>query len=101
MGNSPYSASKASAELFVRSFQETYGMYVLLTSCSNNYGERQNREKLIPHTITQALTNKNILIHGKGNNIRDWLYVDDHCEAIILVLHSNSVSGSKYNIGGE
>jgi dTDP-glucose 4,6-dehydratase len=99
--NSPYSASKASAELFIRSFHETYGMHILMTSCSNNYGKRQNSEKLIPHTITQSLLNKNICIHGEGKNIRDWLHVDDHCEAIALVLHSGAKAGSKYNIGGE
>jgi dTDP-glucose 4,6-dehydratase len=99
--NSPYSASKAAAELFVRSFEHTYGMKVLTTSCSNNYGERQNKEKLIPHTITRALSGQSITIHGKGNNIRDWLYVEDHCDAIISVLHSSAPSGSKYNIGGE
>jgi dTDP-glucose 4,6-dehydratase len=98
--NSPYSASKAGAELFIRSFSKTYGLNVLTTSCSNNYGERQNEEKLIPHVITQSLLNKDISIHGEGKNIRDWLYVEDHCEAIIAVLHSNASSGSKYNIGG-
>ena len=99
--NSPYSASKAGAELFVRSFQKTYGLNVLTTSCSNNYGERQNTEKLIPHVITQCLMNKTIAIHGEGKNIRDWLYVDDHCEAIMSVLASNASSGSKYCIGGD
>jgi dTDP-glucose 4,6-dehydratase len=98
--NSPYSASKAGAELFIRSFCKTYGMNVLTTSCSNNYGERQNEEKLIPHVITQSLLNKKIAIHGEGTNVRDWLYVEDHCEAIIAVLHSNAPSGTKYNIGG-
>jgi len=99
--NSPYSASKAGAELFVRSFQKTYGLNVLTTSCSNNYGERQNTEKLIPHVITQCLMNKTISIHGEGKNIRDWLYVDDHCEAIMSVLVSKAPSGSKYCIGGD
>lgn len=99
--NSPYAASKASAEMIVRSFFQTHGMNTLITSCSNNYGERQNKEKLIPHTIHSILNNKKIHVHGNGKNIRDWLYVEDHCEAISLLLnYKHKKYGQKYNIGG-
>jgi dTDP-glucose 4,6-dehydratase len=99
--NSPYAASKASAETVVRSFFRTYGLKTLITSCSNNYGERQNKEKLIPHIINSILSNQNIQIHGNGRNIRDWLYVGDHCDAIYSLLkYKHTKYGEKYNIGG-
>ena len=99
--NSPYAASKASAEMVVRSFFRTYGMRTLVTSCSNNYGERQNKEKLIPHIISSILNDQTIQIHGSGKNIRDWLYVGDHCDAIYeLLTYQHTKFGEKYNIGG-
>jgi dTDP-glucose 4,6-dehydratase len=98
--NSPYSASKASADHLVRSFHHTYKLPTLTTNCSNNYGPYQFPEKLIPLTILNAYENKPIPIYGKGENIRDWLYVRDHCEAIYQVLTKGS-PGETYNIGGE
>ncbi len=98
--NSPYSASKASADLLVRAYSETYGFPGLITRCSNNYGPYQFPEKLIPLMISNALENKNLPVYGDGKNIRDWLYVDDHCDAIDVVLH-NAKPGSVYNIGGN
>lgn len=98
--NSPYSASKASSDLFVRSYHHTYGLKVMTTHCSNNYGPKQHTEKLIPKTITSILDNKPITIHGKGNNVRDWLYVLDHCIGIHRVL-TNGQPGSTYNIGAD
>jgi len=84
--NSPYSASKASSDLFVRSYHHTYGLKVMITHCSNNYGPKQHTEKLIPKTITSILDNTPITIHGTGENVRDWLYVLDHCTGIHRVL---------------
>jgi len=97
--NSPYSASKASADHLVRAFYRTYGFPVLITNCSNNYGPYQHPEKLIPLCIRQALAEKPIPIYGNGLQIRDWLYVTDHCDAIHGVLRQGKV-GEKYNIGG-
>ncbi len=98
--NSPYAASKASSDHLVRSFYETYGLPVLITNCSNNYGPRQFPEKLIPLVICNALDGKPIPIYGKGENIRDWLHVEDHCLAIENVLQNGTV-GRTYNIGGR
>jgi dTDP-glucose 4,6-dehydratase len=98
--NSPYSASKASSDHLVRSYFHTYGMNVVTTNCSNNYGPRQHFEKLIPTVIRKALKGEKIPIYGNGLNIRDWLYVDDHCEAIDLVFHQGQ-QGETYNIGSN
>ncbi|WP_328803025.1 dTDP-glucose 4,6-dehydratase [Paenibacillus sp. An7] len=98
--NSPYSASKASSDLIVRSFQRTYGLNVVITNCSNNYGPRQHKEKLIPTIILSALQHKPIPIYGTGRNVRDWLHVQDHVEAIQLVFHNGTV-GETYNIGSD
>ncbi len=98
--NSPYSASKAASDHLIQAFHETYGFPALLTNCSNNYGPRQFPEKLIPLVILNALEHKALPIYGQGNNIRDWLHVDDHCEAIRLVLNMGQ-PGEKYNIGGH
>lgn len=96
----PYSASKAASDHFVMAFHNTYGLPVKITNCSNNYGPRQNIEKLIPKTITNILQGNRIPVYGKGENIRDWIYVEDHCEAIYEVFNRGKV-GEKYNIGGE
>ncbi|MDY0365993.1 MAG: dTDP-glucose 4,6-dehydratase [Arcobacteraceae bacterium] len=98
--NSPYSASKASSDMIVRSYQETYGLNTVITNCSNNYGPKQHDEKLIPTIIRNALAGNPIPIYGDGKNIRDWLYVLDHCKGIDLVYH-NGNSGEVYNIGGR
>ncbi|NOU66247.1 dTDP-glucose 4,6-dehydratase [Paenibacillus sp. LMG 31461] len=98
--NSPYSASKAGSDLLVRSYHETFGLNINITRCSNNYGPYQFPEKLIPLMIANALSDKALPVYGDGLNIRDWLYVEDHCSAIDLVLH-NGVSGEVYNIGGN
>lgn len=98
--NSPYSASKASSDLLVRSYFHTYGMNVVTTNCSNNYGPKQHNEKLIPTIIRKALSNQPIPIYGDGLNVRDWLYVLDHAKGIELVLHKGK-SGETYNIGGR
>ncbi|GIP21686.1 dTDP-glucose 4,6-dehydratase [Paenibacillus sp. J22TS3] len=98
--NSPYSASKAGADLLVRSYHETFGLPVNITRCSNNYGPYQFPEKLIPLMIINALNNKKLPVYGDGLNIRDWLYVEDHCRAIDLVIHKG-VNGEVYNIGGN
>lgn len=98
--NSPYSASKASADMLVRAYHETYKMPVLTTRCSNNYGPYQYPEKLIPFFISQLLKGKKVPVYGDGLNIRDWLYVYDHCAAIDTVLHKGRV-GEVYNIGGH
>ena len=97
--NSPYSASKAASDHLVRAWHHTYGLPVLTTNCSNNYGPYQFPEKLIPLMITNALAGKNLPIYGDGKNIRDWLYVTDHCAAIRQVL-ANGTPGETYNIGG-
>ncbi|WP_047986105.1 dTDP-glucose 4,6-dehydratase [Ornithinibacillus californiensis] len=98
--NSPYSASKAAADLLVRSYRETYGMNINITRCSNNYGPYQFPEKLIPLMITNALDGQKLPVYGDGKNIRDWLHVKDHCSAIDLVIEKG-VSGEVYNIGGN
>jgi dTDP-glucose 4,6-dehydratase len=98
--NSPYSAAKASADMFVRAYHETFGLPVNTTRCSNNYGPYQFPEKLIPLMINNCLQNKILPVYGDGLQIRDWLYVDDHCEAIDTVLHKGVV-GEIYNIGGN
>ncbi|WP_186758643.1 dTDP-glucose 4,6-dehydratase [Echinicola salinicaeni] len=98
--NSPYSASKASSDMVVRSYHHTYGMNTVITNCSNNYGPKQHDEKLIPTVIRKALKGENIPIYGDGKNIRDWLYVLDHCKGIDLV-YTKGKSGEVYNIGGR
>jgi len=98
--NSPYSASKASSDMIVRSYQETYGMNTVITNCSNNYGPKQHDEKLIPTIIRKALAGEFIPIYGDGKNIRDWLYVLDHCKGIDLVYHTGK-EANVYNIGGR
>ncbi len=98
--NSPYSASKAASDHFVRAYHKTYGLPTLITNCSNNYGPFQFPEKLIPLVILNGLQGKPLPVYGDGQNIRDWLYVGDHCEALRLVLERGRV-GETYNIGGE
>jgi len=98
--NSPYSASKAGADLLVRAYHETFGLNVNITRCSNNYGPYQFPEKLIPLMIRNALEDKPLPVYGDGLNVRDWLYVEDHCSAVDLVLHKG-VSGEVYNVGGN
>ena len=98
--NSPYSASKASADMLVRAYRETYGLPTLNTRCSNNYGPYQYPEKLIPFFISKLLRGEKVPVYGDGLNVRDWLYVYDHCEAIDVVLHKGKV-GEVYNIGGH
>lgn len=97
---SPYSASKASADHLVRAWHETYGLPCVVTNCSNNYGPFQNPEKLIPHTILSALAGQKISVFGNGENIRDWLHVDDHVDALLLIAE-RAKPGRSYNIGGE
>lgn len=98
--NSPYSASKAGSDLIVRSYFHTYGMNVVTTNCSNNYGPKQHDEKLIPTIIRKALQGENIPIYGDGKNVRDWLYVLDHCKGIELAF-KKGIAGETYNIGGR
>ena len=98
--NSPYSASKASSDFIIRSYFHTYGMNVVTTNCSNNYGPKQHDEKLIPTIIRKAINGQPIPIYGDGKNIRDWLYVLDHCKGIDLV-YKKGESGETYNIGGN
>lgn len=98
--NSPYSASKAGSDLLVRAYHETFGLNVNITRCSNNYGPYQFPEKLIPLMIQNALADKPLPVYGDGLNVRDWLYVEDHCSAIDLVVRKG-VSGEVYNIGGN
>lgn len=98
--NSPYSASKASSDMFVRSYYHTYGMRVVTTNCSNNYGPKQHDEKLVPTLIRKALSGEKLPIYGDGKNIRDWLYVLDHCRGIDLVFHKGN-AGETYVIGGN
>ena len=97
---SPYSASKASSDHLVRAYYHTYGLPILISNCSNNYGPYQHLEKFIPLIIKNIIDNKPLPIYGKGENIRDWLYVEDHVEAIDLILHRGEI-GSTYNIGGN
>ncbi|CAM2939573.1 dTDP-glucose 4,6-dehydratase [Paenibacillus sediminis] len=98
--NSPYSASKAGGDLLVRAYHETFGITVNITRCSNNYGPYQFPEKLIPLMISRALNDQPLPVYGDGLNIRDWLYVEDHCSAIDLVIHEGQ-DGEVYNIGGN
>ena len=98
--NSPYSASKASADHFARAWHRTYGLPTLITNCSNNYGPFQNKEKLIPTVVLSALSGSDIPIYGAGENVRDWLYVDDHVRGLELVAQSGGV-GETFNIGGS
>lgn len=98
--SSPYSASKASSDHLVRAWHRTYNLPVLISNCSNNYGPYQFPEKLIPLTISRALNQKDIPIYGKGDQIRDWLYVEDHVDALYTILRNGSV-GSTYNVGGN
>ncbi len=98
--NSPYSASKASADLLCNAFNHTFGMNIKITRCSNNYGPMQFPEKLIPLMINNALEDKDLPVYGNGLNVRDWLYVDDHCSAI-WVVYQKGKSGEVYNIGGN
>ena len=98
--NSPYSASKAASDHLVRAWHETYGLPVVLSNCSNNYGPYQFPEKLIPVVILRALAGEPIPVYGKGENIRDWLYVEDHADALLTVLQKGAL-GRSYNIGGE
>ena len=98
--NSPYSCSKASADMFVRAYHETYGLPINIIRCSNNYGPYQLPEKLIPLMINNAINDKKLPVYGDGMQVRDWLYVEDHCSAIDAVLHKG-VYGETYNIGGN
>ena len=98
--NSPYSASKASSDHFVRAYHKTYGLPILISNCSNNYGPNQHAEKMIPNIINSLLMQIKIPIYGDGKNIRDWLYVDDHCDAIELIFNNGNI-GETYNIGGN
>ncbi len=98
--SSPYSASKASADLLVMAYNRTYGLPITISRCSNNYGPYQFPEKLIPLMIINALHDKDLPVYGNGLNVRDWLYVEDHCEAIDLIIH-NGKDGNVYNIGGH
>ena len=98
--SSPYSASKASADLFVLAYHRTFGTPVTVSRCSNNYGPYHFPEKLIPLMIANALADKPLPVYGKGENVRDWLYVEDHCKAIDLIIHNGKV-GEVYNVGGH
>lgn len=98
--NSPYSASKASSDFMVRAYYHTYGLNVTTSNCSNNYGPKQHAEKFIPTIIGKCLAEEHIPVYGKGANIRDWLYVLDHCKAIDLIFHKGKI-GETYNIGGH
>lgn len=98
--NSPYSASKAASDFMAFAYANTFQMNVSVTNCSNNYGPNQHHEKLIPHMISLALKNEKLPIYGEGLNVRDWLYVEDHCEAIDIILHQGR-KGQRYNIGGH
>lgn len=98
--NSPYSSSKAGSDFIVRAYHHTYGMNVTTSNCSNNYGPKQHSEKLIPTIIRKCLVEESIPIYGNGKNIRDWLYVLDHCKAIDLIYHKGK-AGEIYNIGGK
>ena len=97
--NSPYAASKASSDHLVRAWNKTYGLPTLISNCSNNFGPYQSPEKLIPSTIVKALLNKPISVYGDGTQIRDWLFVEDHCDALILIA-KHGIVGESYNVGG-
>lgn len=98
--HSPYSASKASSDHFVRAYHDTYGLDAVISNCSNNYGSHHFPEKLIPLAINNIKNNKNVPVYGKGENVRDWLWVEDHARAIDVIFH-NAKSGDTYNIGGH
>ena len=98
--SSPYSSSKAAADLFVEAYHRTYGLPITISRCSNNYGPYHFPEKLIPLMIINALNNEDLPVYGDGMNVRDWLYVTDHCEAIDLIIHEGTV-GEVYNVGGH
>lgn len=98
--SSPYSSSKASADLFVLAYERTYGLPVTISRCSNNYGPYHFPEKLIPLIISRALADEKLPVYGKGENVRDWLHVSDHCEAIDLIIHKGK-PGEVYNVGGH
>lgn len=98
--NSPYSASKASADMIVRAYNRTYGLNTTISHCSNNYGPKQHKEKLIPKVISCCLQEKPIPLYGTGKNVRDWIYVMDHCSAVDLIFHKGR-SGESYNVGGH
>ena len=98
--SSPYSASKASADLLVQSYYRTFKLPITISRCSNNYGSYQFPEKLIPLMIANALNDKSLPVYGRGENVRDWLYVEDHCRAIDMIIHNGKV-GEVYNIGGH
>jgi len=98
--NSPYSASKAASDHLVRAYHSTYGLETTISNCSNNYGPYQFPEKLIPLAITNLVEGKSVPVYGEGNQVRDWLYVDDHCRAIDLIIHNGSI-GKTYLIGGQ
>lgn len=98
--NSPYSASKAGSDFLVRSYHHTFGMNTVITNCSNNYGPHQHDEKLIPTVIRKALAGEEIPVYGKGENVRDWLFVEDHCRALAKVFFDGK-AGEQYNIGGD
>jgi dTDP-glucose 4,6-dehydratase len=98
--NTPYASTKASSDLLCRSYFKTYGMPITISNCSNNYGMYQFPEKLIPMTIYNAVKGNPILVHGDGDHVRDWLYVDDHCDGILRILEAGQV-GQTYNLGGE
>src|SRR5699024_11703573 len=96
----PYSATKASSNMLVKSFGYTYGMDIVISSCSNNYGPRQHSEKLIPTIIYHALSEQSIPIYGDGQNVRDWIYVEEHCHAFDLIFHTG-LCMITYNVGGR
>jgi dTDP-glucose 4,6-dehydratase len=98
--HSPYAASKASSDHFVRSYRDTYGLPIVISNCSNNFGPNQFNEKLIPLVVQNIINNKSIPVYGNGENIRDWIYVDDHVKAINLIFHKGQI-GETYNIGGS
>lgn len=98
--NNPYSASKSSADLLVRAYEKTYGLHATITRCSNNYGPRQDTTKLIPRFIKNLLSGQQVPLYGTGMNVRDWIYVDDHVEAIDIVFHRGK-KGEVYNVGGN
>ena len=98
--SSPYSSSKAAADLLVLAYHRTYNLPVTISRCSNNYGPYQYPEKLIPLMILNCLENKKLPVYGEGINVRDWLYVEDHCEAIDLIIHKG-IAGEIYNVGGN
>jgi dTDP-glucose 4,6-dehydratase len=98
--NSPYSASKAASDMLVRAYHHTFKSLVTISNCSNNYGPNQHDEKFIPVVINSILNNKKIPVYGNGKNIRDWIFVDDHCEAVWSILHNGKI-GETYNVGGN